>query len=71
MELSVKWYTAIFYLEIYNKSFSKYIVKSFKVLPKIDGTYFIMSLPALYIQYRLILIMKIEADGQSVNEFKC
>ena len=67
----MKWYTAIFYLEIYNKSFSKYIVKSFKVLPKIDGTYFIMSLPALYIQYRLILIMKIEADGQSVNEFKC
>ena len=49
MELSVKWYTAIFYLEIYYKSFSKYIVKSFKVLPKIDGTYFIMSLPALYI----------------------
>ena len=67
----MKCYTAIFYLEIYYKSFSKYIVKSFRVLPKIDGTYFIMSLPTLYIQYRLILIMKIEVDGQSVNEFKC
>lgn len=40
-------------------------------MPKIDDTYFIMSLPALYIQYRLILIMKIEVDGQSVNELKC
>ena len=66
----MKCYTAIFYLEMYYK-ISKYIVKSFRVLPKIDGTYFIMSLPTLYIQYRLILIMKIEVGGQSVNEFKC
>lgn len=48
-------YYCFFILKYLTKVLSNIYFKSFEVLPKIDDTYFMMSLSALYIQYWLIL----------------